>query len=792
MIKNYILCAFRVFKKNPSYTIINISGLAIGMACFILIFLWVKNEVTYDRFFENAEQIYRVTTDVNLASGQKKIYAFSTPSLAQALKEDYAEVQAATRIRPAPQTLVRQGLNSFFENAFMFADSNFLDVFSVSLEAGDRTSALKEPRSLLLTREMARKYFGDEDPLGKVLIINAEDPYTITGVLGNMPGNTHFRPYFLAYPGEEDLFTSPTWSSLSVFTYIRIQKEVSAALFEERIQDLAEKHIGPRGREFFYFRLQPITSIHLHSDREGEFAVVVDVMQIYLLCAVAVLILLVACINFINLSTARSNRRAREVGMRKVLGASRRTLGFQFLMESIFSSFLAFLLSLVLVELFLPLFNSLSGSELHMEFGLNAVVFFGMVILVGFLSGIYPAIVLSTFQPSAVLRGKLQKGQSGLLMRKALIVFQFGMTGILLIATGTVYKQMLFMKNKNLGFDKDQIVSVRMRGEEVVRNYEGIKNEMLQNPNILNASVSSSLPGFPIGQRAYIPEGFETNPLMVLTLYVDHEFIRTLGMNISEGRDFSRNAASADTLISYIINKTAQSRFGWENALGKQITCTNSDEEEATATGTVIGVVEDFHLRSLHQNIEPVILRVRPDRFIVLNLKLKTLNITATMKFIENKFKMLQPEFPFEYWFLDDQFDSFYRSEDRLFSTFIAFSLLVVFIACLGLFGLAAFLAEQRTKEIGIRKILGASVLKITWLLTRDFSKWVIISNLISWPLASIIMQNWIQNFSFHTNIGFWILILSSVFTLVIAVLTTSFQAIKASLAHPANSLRFE
>jgi putative ABC transport system permease protein len=719
------------------------------------------------------------------------LYSVSATGMAKALMEDFPEVAAAARWLPSGQAVVRSGDRIFFERGFVHADSGFFDVFNYPLTSGDPDQVLKEPNSLVLTEEMARKYFGAGDPIGKTLMFNNLSEFKVTGILGDIPANNHIRPSFVAYPGESPLFNNPNWMALPLYTYVRLREGTNAAAFEEKIQSLAEKYCGPRGPEIFQFRLLALTSIHLHSDREQELAPQMNVNQIYFLSAVAILLLAVACINFVNLSTARSGRRAREVGVRKVLGARRAMLTWQYIAESVISALIAFMVSLLLIQTMLPLFNSLS--EVRLEFKSLALFaqFFGIVLGVGILSGCFPALILSSFQPSVVLRGRWLKRESGLGMRKALIVFQFAITVMLLIGTGVVSTQMRYIRNKKLGFDQDQILAIRIRDQAVLQDYEAIKQNLLLNPDIKRASVSSSLPGFPIAQRAYIPEAFENNILMLLTLYVDHDFISTMGIDVIAGRDFSREFTT-DTATAYIINEAAQKKFGWANALGKRIECTNNDETDETRYGTVVGVVRDFHLRSLHQEIEPVLLRIRADLFNNLNLKLSGRNLPETIDYLEKKMATLQPNYPFEYWFLDMQIDSLYRNEQRLGRLFTAFSIITVLVACLGLIGLAAFMAEQRTKEIGIRKLHGAPVSHIVWLLVREFAFWVSISNLIAWPAAYFIMDRWLQNFSYRTQIPLYLFVFSGLISLFIAVFTVSTQALRAAGSNPIHALQHE
>jgi putative ABC transport system permease protein len=790
MIKNIILMTLRQLRKSPAYSALNILGLSLGLSCFILIFLWLQNEWGYDHYYTNADSIYRINSDVNLRSGQKRLYGVTATGMAQALREGFPEVEASTRLMSFGQAMVRNGDQSFFERGFIHAESGFFDVFHYPLLQGDPDRVLKEPNSLVLTREMAQKYFGDADPIGKTLNFNNQIEFRITGILGVIPANNHIRPNFIGYPGELVSFHNPNWMALALYTYVRLKEGTDDSAFEKKIQSLAQKHCGPRGPEIFQFRVLALTDLHFHSNREQELAPRMDVVQVYLLSAVAVLILAVACINFVNLATARSGRRAREVGVRKVLGAQRRGLTWQYILESAITVQIAYLVSLALVHLTLPMFNAISEVELHLR-SKDILLFFGLASFVGILSGCYPALVLTSFQPSAVLRGRWLRHGSGLGMRKTLIVFQFAITVLLLIGTGVVFTQMRYVRNKNLGFDRDQIVSIRIRNQEVMQHYEAIKQDLLENPSIISATASSSLPGFPIAQRAYIPEAFEDNTLMLLTLHVDYDFISTMGIEVIEGRDFHKDF-STDTATAYIINQTAQKRFGWESAVGKRITCTGLDETDETRNGTVIGVVRDFHLRSLHEEIEPVLLRIMPDFYNIVSLQLNGHNIPETVDFLVGKMAKLQPQYPFEYWFLDSQIDSLYRNEQRLGRIFIAFSIITVLVACLGLFGLAAFMAEQRRKEIGIRKVHGAPVWHIVWIQVREFGFWVLTANIIAWPVAYFVMERWLHNFTYRTRIPIHLFVLAALFSLIIAVFTVSIQALRAAEANPIHTLRHE
>ncbi len=791
MLKNHVLAALRQFRKNPVYSGLNILGLAVGTACFLLIFLWVENETGYDRSLPHSEHIYRVTTDVRLRSGQEKFYALSTSGLAGALKTEYPEVLGSTRIVPSSQILLRNGDVSFFERDFVYADSEFLDVFRFPLAAGDPATALKEPNSILMTREMAAKYFGSEDPIGKSITAENGRVYAVTGILERPGIPSHVRADFVANPGNAPFFNHPTWNALGIYTYVELEKAVSVPEFEAKIQDLATKYVGPQGRELFTYRLQPATSIHLHSDREGEFATVVGITQVRLLSVVAVMVLLVACVNFVNLSTARAGRRSREVGVRKVLGAQRGRLFRQFLFESFLSTLLAFGIGIGLAQLSLPWFNSLWNTSLGLESGQHLAILVPLAVFIGLLAGCYPALVLSSFRPGVMLKGSGERGRAAARLRKALTVFQYGAAIILLISTAVVAGQMSYLRKKNLGFDREQILCVRLRSPEVVRDLEGIKREFMRDPEIVAAAASSALPGIQTAVVPYVPEGFDDNSILVRTVYVDHDFIPSLGMTIVEGRGFSQEFPT-DAATAYVINQTAKTRFGWTKAVGKTITCTLRDEPEGTVAGQVIGVVADFHVRSLHEAIEPVIIRVRPEASRFLFLKLRSADLERTRASVEEKIAARQPEYPPETFFLDGVLDNLYGSESRLGRIFKNFSLVTVLIACMGLLGLSAYDAEQRTKEIGIRKVLGATTPNVLWLLTRESAMLVLLANMIAWPIGYLLMENWLRNFAHKTSINPAVLVVSGAAALVVAVLTAGFQAFRAASANPVESIRYE
>jgi putative ABC transport system permease protein len=791
MLKNSLLSALRQLRRSPVYSGLNILGLAIGSAGFILLLLWVANELGTDRSWPDAARTFRVTTDVKLRSGQRKFYAGSTSGLAPALKSEYPEVAASTRVLPAGQVLLRGGEASFYERNFFYADGDFLSVFPLELRSGSVDEALKRPRTLLLSRQMAAKYFGAEDPLGRTMLADNSVEYEVSGVFEPPLGGSHIRADFLANPGQASFFNHPTWNALGVYTYARLAPGVSPGGLEAKIQDLATKYVGPQGKDLFTYRLQPVTSIRLSSDREAEFSPVVGLTQVRLLAAVAVLILAVSCVNFVNLATARSGRRAREVGVRKVLGARRGGLFRLFLSESFVSSAAAAGLGLGLAHLTLPVFNSVWETSLTLSSGAGLPLFLGLALVIGLFSGGYPALVLSSFRPVLVLRGRSSRAAGAAVLRKAMIVFQFSASILLFIAMGAVADQLSYLRTKDLGFTRDQVLAVRLREDAVVRDYEGVKSGFLADPGVEAAAMASSLPGFQAATLPYVPDEFDGNSILVRTLFVDHDFIPAMGVRLAAGRSFRRDHPT-DIETGLIISRSAQSRFGWKEAVGKTIACVNRDEPGGGQTGTVIGVVEDLHVRSLHQPIEPVILRIRPAALSMMFLKIRSGHLDRVRTLAEDRMRGLQPRFPPEIFFLDEGFDRLYANERRLGRIFKTFSLITVLVACLGLFGLAAYAAEQRTKEIGVRKVLGASTPQVLWLLTREFAGLVLLSALLSWPAGFFLMRSWLNTFAYRTSLDPAVFALAAAAALGIAMITVGVQAYRAAAANPVKSIRYE
>ena len=789
MLKNDLKIAFRNLLKHKGYTFINVTGLAVGMACCFLILLYVQDEMSYDKFHDNAKQIYRVTREFG-SSGSVEPAANTSYPIAPAFKVEFPEVVDVVRFRRRFRPVIRYKDKRFWEEGFCLTDSTFLDVFTFPMVKGNPGTALREPNSVVLTEETARRYFGDEDPMGKVLLYNHDIEFKVTGVLRNLPQNTHFKFDFIA-PIESLDGPWERWTTfVRNYTYLVLTEGYDPAELESKFPALIDKYVGKelsaRGYTF-KLHLQRLTDIHLRSHLSSEIKPNSDIAYVYLFSAIAFFILLIACINFMNLSTARSARRAKEVGLRKVIGAHRLQIIQQFLGESIILSLIAFLLAIGSVELLLPGFNALSGKELVFH-GFDTLLLLGLigiVLFVGIVAGGYPAFFLSAFQPVEVLKGGFISDSAGSRVRKSLVIFQFIISIALIVCPVIVYKQMDYIRKKDLGFDKEQIIVVPL-GSQVRQRSEVIKSQWKQHPYVLNATSSLLVPTRSLWTWNVIPQG-KQKAIETGTYMVDYDFIETYKMEIITGRNFAREFAM-DAKEAFLINETAMLQFGWaspEIAIGKQL------DWAGERKGNVIGVVRDFHVGSLHEKIDPVVFFINPD-YNYLSVRILADDIGGTISYLENTWSEYLSHLPFEYFFLDERFDQLHRADKKVGAIFGSFSTLAVIIACLGLFGLASFTAEQRTKEIGIRKVLGATVANVTSLLSKDFIKLVLVANLIAWPVAWYAMNRWLQGFAYRIDVGWLPFALAGGLALIIALLTVSTQAIKAALANPVKSLRYE
>ena len=810
MLKNYLKIALRNLRRYKGYAFINTFGLAVGIACCLLIVRYVQDELSYDRFHENADRIVRLAEDRGArdARNQGSIRRMASTSyeVGPRLRDAYpAAIEHAVRLYPQTALILRNQERKFQEDRFFFADSTVFDVFSFTFLQGDPATALDAPFTVVLTASTARKYFGDEDPLGQVLSYEGRRDFEITGVIEDMPANAHFHADFLgAYASLETFmpWTQAEWHWPPIHTYLLLAEEVETASVQAQLPDFILQHGGERQAAQRSFHLQPLTDIHLHSNLEDELEPNGDMASIYLFSAIAFFILLIACINFTNLTTARSANRAREVSMRKVVGARRLQLVRQFLSEATLQATVAMVLALVLVELAMPVFNTLSGKALTFQLfagWLIPLALIGIVLLIGVLAGSYPAFYLSAFRPVQVLKGATERGGSrASRLRQGLVVFQFAISCALIIGTGVVYSQLTFMQNKKLGFDKEHVVAVSLIDYPDQLNYERLKEAVLQHPNVIGVTASSTIPGreapsdYPI-----VPEGTPTEDAFdIPTLAVDHDFVETFNLELAAGRAFSK-AFPSDTAEAILLNETALRKLGWAAPLGKKITL-SYDHPALGFTqkeGVVVGVLTDFHYASLRREIEPVLLHLLPpSQFLsYLSVRIRPNDIPATLAFLEEEWNAYTTAgYPFSYTFMDEEFDALYRAEERFGDIVAYFSLLAVMIACLGLFGLAAFTTERRTKEIGVRKTMGASVTSIVVLLSKDFLKLVGLAFVVAAPLSYFAMNRWLDAFAYQVELSWWIFLITGLAALGIALLTVGYQSIKAALADPVKALRYE
>jgi predicted permease len=786
MFKNYLKVAFRNIIKQKGYSFINISGLAIGMTCCILIILWVQDELSFDRFHENGGNLYRVVENQYYAGNEVFPVAVTPGPLAETLKNDFPEIINSCRVTFRGRMLFQYGDNRFYESSGALADPSLFEMFSFPFVAGDPETAFPNLNSVVITREMAEKYFGEEDPVGKTLKVENRMEFTVTAVIENVPHNSHLQFSFLV-PFEflKQMGRSlDNWGSNSFYTYVQLQEGSSLETVNSKIVNVIKEHNEESVTEIY---LQPLKRIHLHSDFTADIGGHGDIIYIRIFTIIAVFVLLIACINFMNLSTARSVNRSKEVGMRKVVGAGRLQIIRQFFGESILFTFIALALALVLVELLMPTFNRLSGKALSLEI-LGGNVFFILVaitLLTGIVSGSYPAFVLSSFQPVKVLKGITQSGVSGARFRKVLVVIQFALSIILIVSTLAVSKQLHFIQNKRLGFDKEHLLYIRLKGA-FEENYETAKAEVQQAPGVLAVSATGQLPTY-IGSST---SGFDwdgKNPEETILMHiasVDFDYTDVFKMEMASGRFFSKKLSS-DTANAVVVNETAVKVMGMENPIGKRL-------EGFGKKGQIIGVLKDFHFKPIQKQIEPLVLAIIQDWRSYMLIRIQPENIPQTIAAVEDVWNKLNPAYPFEYRFLDEDFERMYRSEQRMGTLFQYFTFLAILISCMGLFGLASFVVEKRTKEIGIRKALGASVPGLVALLTKEFTKWVLAANIIAWPAAWYASDNWLQSFAYRTDLGIWIFVFSGILALSIAIATVSFQAVKAALSNPVKALRYE
>ncbi|MFC2166902.1 ABC transporter permease [Acidobacteriota bacterium] len=797
MFRSYLTVAVRHLKRHKIYSFINISGLAMGIACCVLILLWINDEVRYDRFHENTNNLYRVLNDLNFGPGSRISRGTAYP-LGPAMKEEIPEIKDTVRLLSSSRLLVAYGEKRYFEENFIFADPSMFTMFTFPFVKGDPNTALELPSSVVITQKMANKYFGREDPLGKTLRTGNQNDYIVAGVIDNIPKNSHLQFDFVGSLERAVALGGRThWSGWLYSTYALLQPNTSY----ENVNIKLESWIETKDSEAARYYLQPLSDVHL-SGLDGEGAK----KPLSFFSLLALLILIIACINYMNLSTSRAGTRAKEIGLRKVVGAKKTNIVKQFLSESVLFAFFALFISIVLVGLFLPVFNQISGKELSLNLVQNKFLFLGILgitFLTGIIAGSYPALFVSSFEPDRILKGTLSAkkiGTSTAFIRKGLVVFQFVITIILLISTVTVFRQMNFIKNRRLGFDKDHLVYMQLRSEGNLWNqydaqalwpkYKTLRNELTQDINILEVSAATCLPFESLGDEfgALDWDGKDAEYQVSMNhMAVDPQFFNTFKLELVEGR-FLSDEFPSDTQ-NFILNEAAIKATGLESPLGKRFQLLDK-------TGQIVGVIKDFHVATLHTEIKPLILHKMPHQYWQYRnyvfARLSSENVPQTLASLKKMWNRVIPEYPFEFQFLDENINTKYMAEQRLETILRIFTVMAIAISCFGLFGLISFTVEQRTKEIGIRKIMGASMGSVVRLLSKDFVFLVLWANILAWPVAYFLMTKWLKNFAYRTEIGLVTFLFSGLAAVLIAVLTVCFQSIKAALSDPVDSLRYE
>lgn len=782
MFMNYIKIALRTIKKQKVYTFINLAGLSLGLTCFILISLWARHEMSYDRFHVKKDRLFRLLNKIDNGNfGASVSYA-----LGPELEEKYPEVETSCRVWPWHRSLVKSQDKRFDEFRFYLTDPSFFTMFTFPFVRGNPETALADRNSIVITEETARRYFGEEDPMGKTLhVASFNADFSVTGIVQNVPSNSHMQFDLVArveHLGEDRIRRWEEWVSWS---FVLLRSNASRKDVEDKIADIYKGHLDyePDYRPV----LQPMTQVHLYAFGRLEL-----ITQVRIFSIIAVFILVIACINFMNLSTARSVRRAKEVGLRKVTGAHRFQLVRQFIGESLLLSYLALGLAVVFVNLALPAFNTFTEKQLSLTSGnYLALLLFVVVPLTGLFAGCYPAIHLSAYRPSQVLKGNAGTAADGFPFRRILVVFQFSISIGLIIATLIVSKQLRFIHETDLGLDRHNVVTV-MNNPDVNGRFDVFKEALEQEPGILHVTAAAQRPT-DVGQGVSVDwVGREDdNPFVIKYTVVDYDFFETFKMEMVEGRSFSKVIAS-DAVGACVINESLRETIGEESILGKQIYFNHPEFSESARWVRVVGVVKDFHCESMQWAIRPFLFRIHRPFHQYVFVKIDPTDMQSTLGRIEEIFERFAPDYPFEYQFLDEAYEDQYRTENQLGQLFRVFGAFAIFISCLGLFGLASYTAEQKTKEIGVRKVLGASVSSILFLLSKQFTRWVLLANVIAWPIAYFLMSRWLNEFAYRIPIGLGVFIISALIAFGIAILTVSYQAMKAALSNPVDALRYE
>ncbi len=789
MIRNYFLTATRNILRYKGFSIINILGLSVGIAATLLILLWVQDELSFDKFHKHADRLYQVEEDQYYSGEVYHVTVTPYPS-GPVWREEIPEIENACRYQWSFGMLFNYGEKAFYEDNCLAVDSTFFSMFSFPLIKGNPNQLLREPFTAVLTEKAAEKYFGDEDPIGKSLNVNNQYEFTVNGIIEDPPGNSTLQfeiliPFdFLKEKGQYN----DHWGSNSIRTYVLLDENAILDSVNSKLTRVVRSNVETT-TDFSVF---PFTGVHLHQ-YFGYGHPTTAVIFVYIFSIIAAFVLIIACINFMNLSTAKSSTRAREIGMRKAVGGNRKNLVTQFLGESFLLTLLSMIIALILVSLILPIFNQIAGKELIFKDLLNANFIIGIVILTiltAFIAGFYPSLFLSSFKTVNVLKGEPVTGRGSGILRKVLVVFQFTLSIFLIIGTIVIYKQLIYIRNIDLGFDKEHVFYIYMRGE-IGKNYEILKEEFSKNPQVKSVSATMHSPTH-IGSNSGGADWDGKDPEMrVLIGYsaIDYDYIETMGIEMVAGRSFSRDYPSdriTDSTAAFLVNEEVVRIMGTDDPVGQRF-------DFAGRKGTIVGVMKDFHYHSARNKIEPLAIHCRKgEELSALVVKMGPGDITKAMDELEKTWHEILPIYPFDYIFLDQDYDRMYRTEERMGDIIKYFTILGVIIACLGLFGLAFFTAERRTQEIGIRKVVGAHVSTIIGLLSREFTFLVMFSCIIAVPVAYLVMNMFLNEFAFHTNLNWWIFALACLAALIIANLTVSFQAIRAALTNPAEALRYE
>jgi putative ABC transport system permease protein len=801
MFKNYFKVALRNLNKNKAYAAINILGLALGLMATIIVFLYVRYETSYDEHWQDSDRIYRIGINANMM-GQVIDGPIAANGAANSLRTEFDEVETATRFQPIRQEIMlRHEDNRIYIQQGVHSDSMFFDVFGYEFIHGDPKTCLTDRYSMVITEETGRKFFGDENPMGKILNYDERQDFTITGVVREPEGNSHFQ--FDFWIDQNDI--QPIWLSHNHFTYLKLKEGADPEAFLDHMTEKFYSYIEPEVERFlqvsleefqemgnnFYYTLEGLTDIHLHANGDYEIQQNGNVMYIYIFIAIALLVIVIAGINFMNLATARSSKRAKEVGIRKVAGADRGMLIRQFLIESVIQSVIALFLAFIMVELLLPAFNNIMQSDLILfNDHFLTTLGFGLAITVayGLFSGSYPAFFLSAFQPVKVLKGDMSKSRQGSLFRKTLVVTQFTASIILIIGMMIIFKQINYMHNKDLGFNDEQLLVVPIQTDKVADNFRDYKSVFTSHPNVISVSRARWLPADPPHQNMYEMEGRQ-DALPFWNMAVDYEFMETMDMEIVEGRGFNREL-DHDSSFTVIINQSAIENLNIENPIGKRIG-QNFGGEGERRYATIVGVVKDFHIEGFDQNIKPMIFNISNYTWFAV-MRIQPKNMSETIDYLETKWNEMEPSHPFRYQFMDEKFGALYAQQVRFGRIFLLLTILAIVISCMGLYGLASYTAERRTREIGIRKVLGASVPQLMRMLSIDFIKLVLIAIVIATPISIILARNWLSGFTYQIDMPVMPFLYAATLAVVIALLTVSYQAYQAAVSDPVKAIKYE